>query len=308
MDVKAGIQLLKETFRSWSEDKAPRLAAALAYYTIFSVAPLMIIAVAIASLIFRREAATGQIVAQIQHTVGPRAATAIQEMVQHSSKPSAGIVSSIIGVVTLLAGAGGVFGQLQDALNTVWEVEPRPDRGLLAKVKERFLSYSMILGVGFLLLVSLLLSAGLAAITKYMGHAIPWLGAVGPVMDVVLSVVVFTLLFALIYKVLPDAEVAWRDVWIGALMTAVLFAVGKFLIGLYLGRSSVASAYGAAGSLVVLLLWIYYSAQILLFGAEFTKAYAVRYGSRIVPAPDAVPITRETRAQQGLPRRRAPSG
>src|SRR5205823_6143695 len=244
-----------------------------------------IIAVAVASLIYRREAATGQIVAQIQRTVGPQAAQAIQEMVRHSSKPSSGIIGSIIGVATLLLGAGGVFGQLQDALNTVWEVEPRPGRGLMAMLKERFLSYSMILGVGFLLLVSLLLSAGLEALAKYMGHALPWLPAVGPVLDVLLSVVVFTLLFAMIYKVLPDAEVEWRDVWIGALMTAALFAIGKLLIGFYLGRSTVASAYGAAGSLVVLLLWIYYSAQILLFGAEFTKVYAVMHGSRILPAP-----------------------
>lgn len=308
MNVRSAVDLLKETYKSWSEDKAPRLAAALSYYTIFSVAPLMIIAVAIASLIFRREAATGQIVAQIQHTVGPQAAQAIQEMVRHASRPSSGIIGSAIGIVTLLLGAGGVFGQLQDALNTVWEVAPKPGRSVLAMLKERFLSYSMTVGVGFLLLVSLVLSAGLVAMTKYMGHAVPWLSAIGPLLDLLLSIAVFTLLFAMIFKVLPDAEVAWRDVWIGALMTAVLFALGKFLIGLYLGRSTVASAYGAAGSLVVLLLWVYYSAQILLFGAEFTKVYALKCGSRIVPAPDAVPVSHEARAQQGLPPRRAPTG
>jgi membrane protein len=304
MKGKDILPLLKETFASWSEDKAPRLAAALAYYTLFSIAPLVIIAIAVAGLAFGDEAARGQLDDQIRNTVGPKAAEAIQDMVRNASRPSHGILASVIGVLTLLFGAAGVFGQLKDALNTIWEVAPAPGRSFWGMVKDRFLSFAMVLVIGFLLMVSLVVSAALSGVSKYMAGMLPTVSWLGPVLDFVISLAVFTGLLALIYRVLPDAKIAWRDVRIGAFMTALLFAIGKILIGLYLGRSTVASAYGAAGSLVVLLLWVYYSAQILFFGAEFTQVYATRYGSRIVPADDAVPVTEEARAQQGIPRRR----
>jgi membrane protein len=300
MNPKKVFDLLKQTFTAFGEDKAPRLAAALAYYTVFSLAPLLVVVIAIAGLAFGQEAARGQITGQIQQLVGVTAAKAIQEILASASKPSSGIVATTIGVVTLLLGAAGVFGQLQDALNTVWGVAPKPGRSFWETIKDRFASFTMVLGVGFLLLVSLSMSTALSALVKYVSGVVPFLAVLGQVLDFVVSFGVVTLLFALLFKYLPDVKIGWRDVWMGAAMTALLFVVGKFAIGLYLGRSGVASAYGAAGSLVVLLLWVYYAAQILLFGAEFTKAYAKNYGSQIVPADDAVPVTPEARAEQGL--------
>jgi len=210
------------------------------------------------------------------------------------------MVAAVVGTVTLLLGAGGVFGALKDALNTIWGVAPKPDAGFMKMVRDRFLSFSMVLGVGFLLMVSLTLSAGISALSKYLGDRIPGVPFVWESLNTVVSVGVFALLFAMIYKALPDAKVQWRDVWIGALLTAIVFTLGKVAIGLYLGRGAVGSAYGAAGSLVVLLLWIYYSAQILFFGAEFTKVFATRRGSKIVPNEDAEPLSPEARADQGL--------
>jgi membrane protein len=203
-------------------------------------------------------------------------------------------------VATLLLGAAGVFGQLQDALNTIWGVKPKPGRGFWATIKDRFASFTMVLGVGFLLLVSLTLTTVLSALVKYVSGSIPALAAIGQVLDFIVSFAVITLLFALIFRVLPDVKIDWRDVWLGAALTSILFVVGKFAISVYLGRSGVASAYGAAGSLVVLLLWVYYAAQILFSGAEFTKVYAKTFGSKIVPADDALPVTAEARAEQGL--------
>lgn len=300
------LPLFKDTATSWSKDKAARLAAALAYYTVFSIAPLILIAIAVAGLVFDRQAASGAIAGQISHLVGAQAAQAIQAMVKGASQPQHGIIASVLGVVTLLFGASGVFGQLKDALNTIWEVQPKPGHGIGMFLKDRFLSFTMVLGVGFLLLVSLVLSTALSAFTGYLGgfaRGVTWLG---PVLDVVVSLGIITLLLAMIFKVLPDAEVQWRDVWVGAFLTAVLFTLGKLLIGLYLGRSSVSSAYGAAGSLVILLLWTYYSSQILFFGAEFTKVYAQKFGSQIVPEKNAVAVTQEVREQQGMPERGEP--
>jgi hypothetical protein len=198
-------------------------------------------------------------------------------------------------------GAAGFFGQLQDALNTVWEVTPKPGGGILDMIKGRFLSFTMVLGIGFLLLVSLLISTVLANLTNVVGNMLPGADLLAQIINFVVSFLVVTLLFAMIYKVLPDAVIAWSDVWVGAAITALLFNIGKFLLGLYLGSSSIASTYGAAGSLVVLLVWVYYSAQILLFGAEFTQVYAQRFGSRIVPADNAVAVTEAQRAQEGAP-------
>ncbi|HJQ83928.1 MAG TPA: YihY/virulence factor BrkB family protein [Candidatus Binatia bacterium] len=300
--LRMGWGLVREAFGDWSEDKAPRLGAALAYYTVFSIAPLLLIVIAIAGMVFGPEAARGQIVAQLETLIGPDAARAVQEMLANAQRPSAGIVATVVGVVTLLLGASGVFGQLQDALNTVWEVEPKPGRGIMGIVRDRFLSLTMVLGTGFLLLVSLVLSAVVASAGEVLRGLGPGLEAVGHVVELVISFGVVTLLFAGIFKYLPDVQIAWRDVWIGAVVTAFLFVVGKVAIGLYLGHASIASAYGAAGSLVVLLVWVYYSAQILLFGAELTQVYANRSGKRVRPAENAVRITEKDRAEQGIPR------
>jgi membrane protein len=300
--LKAAFNLLKETFTDWSRDKASRLAAALAYYTIFSIAPLLVIVIGVVGLILgHRSDVQNQVLGQVQGLLGAQGADLIRTMIENTSKPKASILATIIGIVTLILGATGVFGQLQDSLNTIWEVEPKPGRGLLATLRERFISFSMILGVGFLLLVSLVVSTGLAAVGTFIGGAIGAQAAVGQAINFVISFVVITLLFGLIYKILPDVKIAWSDVWIGAAATALLFTIGRLVLGLYLGRGSVGSAYGAAGSLVILLLWVYYSAQILFMGAEFTQVYATRYGSRIQPAENAQPATEEMRAQQGMP-------
>jgi membrane protein len=292
--------LLKDAGSEWLEDKAPRLGAALAYYAVFSLAPLLVIVTAIAGLVFGQQAVQGHLSTQIQGLVGPDGAKAVEAMVASANKPASGTLASVLGVVMLLVGAGGLFGELQDALNTIWEVQPKPGRGLLGILRDRFLSFSMVLGTTFLLLISLVVSAALAALGSLFGD---WTTSlVGQAVNLAVSFGVITLLFAMIYRYLPDATIAWRDVWFGAAVTAALFSVGKSLIGLYLGATGVASAYGAAGSLAVLLIWLYYSTQIFLFGAELTKAYANRFGGRIVPKANAVPLTDEARAEQGIPR------
>jgi membrane protein len=304
MNESSSLQLIKDTFSDWSEDKAPRLAAALAYYTAFALAPLLVIAIAVAGFFFGREAATNQIGQQVSGLLGSTAGNAVNGMVQAANNNrGAGIVATIIGIVTLLFAASGVFGELQDSLNTIWEVQPKPGQGIIATLKNRFFSFAMVLGVGFLLLVSLVISAALGSVGHFVagdqfGQTLVW-----KAINFVVSFGVTTLLFALIYKVLPDAKVQWRDVWIGAVVTALLFTVGKAALGWYLGRPSTTSTYGAAGSFVALLLWVYYSAQILFFGAEFTQVYAKAYGSKIEPSANAVPVTDEARAQQGIPRK-----
>jgi len=303
MNQTSAVQLLKDTFSEWSEDKVPRLAAALAYYTAFALAPLLLIAIAVAGLVFGREAASNQIGQQLAGLLGPTAAESVNTMVEAAgANKGGGILASIIGVVTLLFAASGVFGELQDSLNTIWEVQPKPNQGLLATLKQRFFSFAMVLGVGFLLLVSLMLSAALGALGSVVAGDQADQSLIWKVVNFVVSFGVTTLLFALIYKVLPDVKIQWRDVWIGALVTALLFTLGKAAIGWYLGRPGTTSTYGAAGSFVALLLWVYYSAQILFFGAEFTQVYAKAYGSQIEPAANAVPMTEEARAQQGIPR------
>jgi membrane protein len=302
MKVSSFFPLLKTTFSEWMEDKAPRLAAALAYFTVFSLAPLLVIAISIAAIFFGEEAARGQIVGQIQGLVGEEGAAAIEAMIANANQVEGGVVATIVGVVTLLIGASGVFGQLQDALNTIWEVAPKPGRNIAHFLRSRFLSFGMVLVMGFLLLVSLLLSATLAGIGTYMAGLLPGFAPLWEAVNFLVSFAIITLLFALIYKVLPDVKITWGDVWIGAAFTALLFSIGRTLIGIYLGSAAVGSAYGAAGSFVVILVWVFYSAQILLFGAEFTQVYAHRYGSQIRPASIAVPLTDEGRVQQGIPR------
>lgn len=304
MKPKDIVGLLKETVHEWQEDKASRLAAALAYYTAFSIAPLIIIAIAIAALVFGEEAARGGIDDQLRGLLGSEGAAAVQEMIKSSRQPAEGTIATLLSLVFLLFGASGVFGQLQDALNTIWEVAPKPGRGIKGFIKDRFLSFAMVAGIGFLLLVSLLVSTLLAGVGNFLGDKIPGLTFLWGTLNFFISFGVITLLFALIYKVLPDVKITWGDVWIGAIITALLFTLGKSLIGLYLGNSSVGSTYGAAGSFVVFLIWVYYSAQILFFGAEFTQVYANRYGSQIVPADNAILLTEKARVQQGIPRTR----
>jgi membrane protein len=297
--------VVKETYHDWSEDKASRLAAALAYYTAFSVAPLLLLAITIAGAIFGREAAQGQVFGQLEGMLGAQAAESVQTAVANSQSTSGLSISAIIGLLTLLWSASNVFAQLQEALNTIWEVAPDPNAGILATIKRRFFSMTMVLGIGFMLLVSLALSAGVAAVSGMFNSVLPGGAFFAQLISFLLSFAVTTALFAAIYKILPDVTVAWGDVWVGAAVTALLFSVGKLLIGLYLGHASIGSTFGAAGSLLVFLVWVYYSAQILFFGAEFTQVYARRYGSRIVPSDDAVAVTEEARGNEGIPRTEA---
>jgi membrane protein len=285
------LSLLKQTASEWMEDDAPSLGAALAYYTVFSLAPLMTIAIAMAGFFFGKEAAQGQIFDELRVLLGEEGGKAVEEMVQSANaQPTAGVVATVISVIILLFGASGVFGQLQASLNKMWGVKPKPGRGVLGMIQDRLLSFGFTLVVGFLLLVSLLLTAGIALVADWLGGLMPGSETLAQTLNLVLSLAMITLLFAMIFKFLPDAKIAWRDVWIGAFLTAVLFTIGKFALGIYLGKSGVASSYGAAGSLIVLLLWVYYSSQILFFGAEFTQVYANRFGSRVAPADDAVPV------------------
>jgi membrane protein len=289
MSLKEAISILKQTFSDWMEDQAPTLGAALAYYTVFSLAPLLIISISIAGLVFGKEAAQGQIFDQLRGLLGDESGRAMQVMVRSAAaEPATGLLATLIGFATLLFGASGVFGQLQTSLNAIWGVQPKAGRGILGIIQDRILSFGFILVVGFLLLVSLFLTAAIAFIGHRFGDMIPGMEAFAQILNSVFSLAVITLLFAMMFKFLPDAKIAWRDVWIGALITAALFTVGKFALGFYLGRSGVASSYGAAGSLIVLLLWVYYSSQIVFFGAEFTQVYANRFGSHVVPSSNAV--------------------
>ncbi|KAM3098180.1 YihY/virulence factor BrkB family protein [Phormidesmis sp. 146-12] len=291
MKLKDVVKILKDTVAEWSEDNVPLLAAALAYYTVFSLAPLLLIAIAIAGAVFGEEAAKGELIGQIQGLVGSEGAEAIQTMIANANKPgSGGTIATITGVVFLLFGASGVFGQLQAALNTIWEVKPKPGQGIGSFLQSRFLSFAMVLVIGFLLLVSLVLSAILAGISNLFGNFVPNLVIVGQLLNFVISFGVITMLIAAIYKFLPDVRVPWRNLWVGAGVTALLFNIGKFLLGLYLGSSSVGSTYGAAGSFVVVLIWVFYSAQILLFGAEFTQVYSKYRGTPIEPSKHAVHV------------------
>lgn len=285
------LSLLRKTASEWMEDDAPTLGAALAYYTVFSLAPLLTIAIVIAGFFFGKEAAQGQIFDELRGLLGQESGKAVQEMVQSANaQPTAGIIATIVSVIMLLFGASGVFGQLQASLNRIWEVKPKPGRGVLGILRDRLLSFGFTLVVGFLLLVSLVLTAAIALVAEWMGGLMPGSETLAQLLNFVLSLALITLLFGMMFRFLPDAKIAWHDVWIGAFLTALLFTVGKFALGLYLGKSSVASSYGAAGSLIVLLLWVYYSSQILFFGAEFTQVYANRFGSRVAPADNAVAV------------------
>ena len=295
-------KLIKNTIHEWQEDRAPRLAAALAYYTTFSLAPLLILIIAIAGLVGGQQAAQSQVMAQIQDLLGPQGSAFVQGMIESASQPSTGITATLIGAVTLLFGALGVFGELQNSLDMIWDVKPKPARNLWDGIKRffigRLLSFTMVLGVGFLLLASLVISAALSALGQFVSATLPLANLWLQLINFFSSFLVITLLFAMIFKFLPEAEIAWKDVWLGAAVTSALFTLGKFVIGLYLGRSRVGSIFGAAGSLAILLIWIYYSAQILFFGAEFTQVYANLYGSKIVPDRDMMKITEKERVEK----------
>jgi membrane protein len=291
--------LLKTTVDDWYEDRAQRMGAALAYYTIFALTPGLVIVMALAGLLLG-PGAESQIIGQIRELIGEQGAAAIEATIQSARNETLGPTGTALALIPLIFGLWGVFGELQDSLNTIWGVTPKPGRRVGDILRERFLSFTMVVGIGFLLLVSLVLSAWLAAVSAYVGRMLPAQAGALEAVHFIISFFVITGSFGLIFKLLPDVKVAWRDVWLGAAVTSLFFTVGKFLIGLYLGRSAVASAYGAAGSLVVIVVWVYYSAQILLFGAEFTKVWTRRRGSGFVPEKTAMPVTREARAEQGM--------
>jgi membrane protein len=278
-------RVLKRAVAGWWNDNVPHLGAALSYYTLFSLAPILIVAIAIAGLAFGAEAVRGEIVGQIEGLVGHEGALAVQAMLEGAAKPSSSIPATIIGVITFFLGATGAFLELQTALNAIWRVKPKASPNFLrALAIDRMVSFGLVVAVGFLLLTSLLVSAGLAALDKYMGQAFPGVAIVWQALNVLVSLGVISVMFAMIYKLLPDVDLAWSDVWVGGLVTAGMFTLGKFLIGLYLGTSSLASSYGAAGSVIVLLVWVYYSAQVVLLGAEFTREYVKEFGRKPPPS------------------------
>ena len=288
MSGRALLAVLKRALAGWWNDNVPRLGASLSFYTLFALAPVLLVAIAMAGVVFGPEAVRGEIVGQVGGLVGEQGGRAVQSMLEGASKESESRVATAVGLFTFFIGATGAFLELQTALNAIWRVKPKEGGHWLKElVLQRMISFGLVIGVGFLLLVSLLVSAALSALHRYMGAAYPELAEVWQAANVLVSFGVITLLFAMVYRVLPDVQLTWRDVWLGAVVTACLFSVGKFLIGLYLGTSSMASTYGAAGSVVVLLLWVYYSSQIVLLGAEFTRAWVELAGERPRPMKHA---------------------
>lgn len=289
MTLKTGWEALREAAHGWIDANATRLSAALAFYTILSIAPLFVIAIAIAGAVFGDEAASGALTEQLRGLLGEAGAEVAKTAIQRADKPNAGIIATVIGVVTLLFGASGVFNELQSSLNAVWDVKPKSGRGIWAKVRDRFLSFGMVLVIGFLLLISLVLSTALNAFGGFLDGLAPGVPTLMWIANFLLSFAIVTVLFALMFKYLPDARVAWTDVWFGATVTAVLFTIGKYLIGLYLGKAGVGTPYGAAGSLVAFVVWVYYSGLIVFFGAELTQVGAKRAGRAIQPTANAEP-------------------
>ncbi len=301
MTAKQVWNVIQTTVSEWNEDNASRLAASLAYYTLLAIAPLLVLALAIVGLGFGEEAARGRIAGELTAVVGAQAGKALQDIVANARTPSTGIISSVLSLAVLVAGASGVFGELQQSLNTVWGVEPKPGRGLRGFLRDRFLSFTMVMGVAFLLLVSLIATTLLAAVGRFMADTLPGGAGLWHVINTLVSLGVTAVLFAVMFKGVPDVKVAWRSVFVGAFVTALLFTLGKFLLGLYLGRASVGSGYGAAGLLIVLVVWVYYSAQILFLGAEFTQVLARTTGSPVEPTANAMPTSAAT-PEHGLPK------
>lgn len=287
-----GFNIFRETLRQWLEDKAPQLGAALAYYTVFSLAPLILVLLAVLGLVFRNDPAGAweKVTQQLSYFLDRSAIDVIQSIAQKASQTDKSIWATIIGVALALFGASGVFGQLQDALNTIWGVKAKPGGGIWGFLRTRFLSFAMVGGICFLLLVSMTIESLLKGFSHYVQSMLPGGIVIAVAVYLLFDLAVVVSMLALIFKILPDAKVRWRDVWIGAFITALLFALGKWALGLYLGSGTAASAYGAASSLITLLLWVYYSSQILLFGAEFTQVYADYFGARVVPDEHAVRV------------------
>ena len=269
--------LFLETFKHWREDGVPMLSAALSYYTVFALAPLLLVIIGLIGLFIEPADVQKAINSQITDMLGSGAANTLTEVMKASNKPSTGIISVVIGGITLVLGASGIFGQLKEALNLIWRVKKKPHIGFKKTIQQQFLSMSMLIVIGFLLLVSLLLSTALTVVTTYLGHILPFSPLLLQVMDIALSVGITTILFALIFRILPDAVVPWREAWPSAFVTAALFTVGKYILGLYITYAGVGSIYGAAGSLIVILLWVYYITQLLLFGAEMSKVLVLRH-------------------------------
>lgn len=285
--VKSWTDLFRNAFTAFNEDKALRLSAALAYYSLFSIAPLLVIAIAIAGLFLGDKAASGEIYGAVKGYVGEQAAASVQSMVESAAKPKTGALATVLGGATLLLGAAGILGQLKDALNTIWEVEVVKGVGFGYQIRAKFLNFGMVLVIGLLLLISLTLSTSLASLNQSMQHMLTLPTWVWTIVASVVSAGVSTALFAMLFKILPDARIRWGEVWLGAAITAILFEIGKTALGWYLGRESTASAYGAAGSVVLLILWVYYATCILLYGAEFTQVHAASTGRQIEPSAHA---------------------
>jgi membrane protein len=287
------VSLFRKTAEEWIEDKCPQLGAALAYYTIFSLAPMVLVLLAVFGLIYGgSEQARERVTDQLRYFLDPSGVKVFQDIAANASEPKRGILAAAFGIIIALFGASGVFGQLQDALNTIWGVKPKPGGGIWGFLRARFLSFAMVGGVCFLLLVSLTVESVLRSLNTFLESMFPGGHLLALAIFFLFDLTVIILLFAMIFRYLPDVKIGWRDVWLGAALTAVLFAIGKFILGLYLGSGAAGSAYGAASSLITLLLWIFYSAQILLFGAEFTQVYANAYGSQVKPQEHAVMVER----------------
>jgi membrane protein len=298
--LRTAFGLLKETASAWVDDKASSRGAALAYYSMFAIAPIVLLAVSLAGLVYGEAAARGKVAEQIQGIVGKPVADAAESLVRSAGNRTSSTLATFVSLAVALFGAAALFGELQDALNTIWKVAPRPGRAVVSVIRERAFSFAMVLSAGVLLLASLAVTAALNTVATYLNPAsLPggvqlWQG-----LNWLVSLAFVTLLFALIFKVVPDVHVPWREVWVGAALTGVLFTLGKYLLALYVTRAGVASAYGAAGSLAVALVWVYYSAQILLFGAEFTRAQARRHGADCTPIRGALAISKDELAPAG---------
>lgn len=283
MNIRSVFTLLRDTYREWSEDNAPLRAAALSYYAIFSLAPLLLIAIAIAGIFLGRESVQADLLEQAEATIGPEATGLVETMLARSDslRGASGIVATVIALATTLLGAAGIVQQLKQSLDHMWEVETLKGGGIMGMVRQRLGAFLLVVATGFLLLLTLVASAAVSLVATQFQGVLPGGEAIWQIINLVVSFLLVTLLFALLFKYVPDAEIAWKDATVGAAFTALLFTIGKYALGLYLGRGSTASVFGAAGSLIILLLWIYYSAQILYFGAEFTQVYANQYGSGI---------------------------
>jgi membrane protein len=294
-------RILKGALYEWNEDKVPRMAAAIAFYAVFSLTPIVVIAFKIAEAVVGSEVALREILSQAGFLIGKQGVEAIQLLIEHGQPRATTLLDTTIGVAAMIFAATGVFTELKDSLNTIWEVQPKPGLGIVQMIRDRFFAFAMVLVIWFLMLISLMASVAMTAFTRFAVSY--WAGF--QFVESTISLLLISFLFALIYRVVPDVNVRWRDVWLGAIMTATLFVVGKSLFGLYLGHSTMGTSFGAAGSLVIVILWVYYSCLILLFGAEMTQVEARLHRTPLEPTETAVHVSEHQRHQQGIPRREA---